>query len=416
MGVTGVGGKNRDISAFKSGRIFDMHIAQFLSKLCVVWFGTILICEPIAAQAQLSDDPEITRLEAEKKRLQLEADISNLQKTLRENEKGDRKDLTDALPGFEGKTTINPGALDIESHLLAMVAVKSAATAIKGDLGSDIGDGASVIIAPKNDVLSEWQAQLLVNEIIGHKDRLNSAIQDLVPNRVTALLDPGTALAVINGLGGLLRTETTVSPLSLTAINDDLMALALKAELSKSKLSSLNSLVGDMEGNPVFQVYGRLRAEILVANDILRGWPKKPKEKVAQADPLRAQLSETVTFFESITKQGKDGEPSPLIRAAMTKRMIDDDSKLVRVQVIKAGGSAINMDNIGVFFGDDPLRVSAGLVVAWTMEQKNSQRAGYVFCWTAAKSFRRLQNGHWIKKTFDDLDKGILRCRSAGKI
>lgn len=394
-----------------------MKLAQFSTKLSGMLFGAILLSGPIAAEDQLSNDSEIARLEAEKKQLQLEADISNLKKTLLENEKARRTDVTDLLPSSKGKTTINDGALDIESHLLAMVAVKSAAVTIKTDLGTDIGTGALLVIAPQNDVLSEWQAQLLVNEMIGHRDRLNTAIQDLLPGRVTVKFDPGTALAAINGIGGLLRTETTISPLSLTAINDDFLALALKAELPDSKLSSLNSLVGAMDQNPVFQEYGLLRAEILAANDVLRGWPKKPAEKVAQAALLRGQVSEAVSFFDLITKQGNDGEPSPIIRAALTKRMIDDDSKLVRIQVIKAGGSAINLDNIGVFFGDDPLRVSAGLVVSWTMEQKDSQRAGYVFCWTAAKSFRRLQNGRWLKKAFDGVsgESEAIRCRSAGK-
>ena len=378
------------------------------------------------------------------------------------------------LPSTENKTTLKDGAGKIEANLMGMVALRGAAAKIAKDAGLDT-DGQGYTIATQSSGLNSWQFHLLWNLIRSrHKSLVRAcakANDELGnPRCVNDTQDSVAAgFAAFKAIGGLLGTETEIAGIALDKLDDQLVALAIKSHASNSWLASASDLApveyrNDCDGladgsrcASILSSYVSLdhrqanaKTDLTILKAKLGAITGTTDADSARKDklqnlitPLEAQIVSVEALIAKITEIDDKGL-SMLTRSAIVGRALGGaNPKLLKVKMIHAGGSAVTLKHIGTMFGDDPLRISSGLVISWTLESLgglkppqneakeageavddegqdsdtdtieriakntlvtnansngNIQKSGYVVCRTAAKSFRRLQNGKWLKE------------------
>jgi hypothetical protein len=173
----------------------------------------------------------------------------------------------------------------------------------------------------------------------------------------------------------------------------------------------------DWEQKRLIHMFNRLAEYRDLAEQAKKSIPADPK-KQKPADKKRlaaidAAIARYDGFFTKVTTADDKGAV-PLAQAARLDTMLDDDVSVLRVHVDKAGGSLINSKNIATTFGADPLRVSGGLLVRYTITnpRNGALLAGDVLtCGTALTRVRRVQEWHWL----DDAVPGSGRARSGCK-
>lgn len=91
----------------------------------------------------------------------------------------------------------------------------------------------------------------------------------------------------------------------------------------------------------------------------------------------------------------------PIVQAARYANLLGDERRVLRVNVDETGGSVVNTKNIATTFGVDPVKVSGGLLVSYTLTDPNMGRvlAGNVLhCRTTLASLRRVQEARWTAR------------------
>jgi|GEM_PF-3637189 len=433
-----------------------------MRKLIALLSGATLLSTSGLAVAQ--DNPN-AKLEAETARLNAEAAVLNAEAALSTAEATKTKARIDALglPKFENNTDLKDGAGEIEASLMATVALKRAAITIVAD--AKMGDGTGITIATQESKLNSWQLVFLRNMIRLKHDQLIkvcesslSALQRIDAANYTELeclpgdvssFGPVAVMGAINAAAGLFESETTVSNLKIEGIGDDLLAKFVKTKASHAWLASATDLAPAVSiGCDDFEVgsecpnimssyvvlVGRnsgAKLDIAQLTSDINGITvkienEKDATKKARLKRLKSLIETIKIEFETATKEiddfGKeisklgDGGFSPLTKVAMTERALNGQNpKLLKVNIARIGGSTVYFKNIGTMFGDDPLRIGAGLIVSWTLEKlvpvdqgDQLQASGVIICRTAPKSFRRIQHGNWLEDNWDGTDELCL--------
>src|SRR5262249_51650988 len=124
----------------------------------------------------------------------------------------------------------------------------------------------------------------------------------------------------------------------------------------------------DLTTSPILKQLSELDEKDKKASEMLA--PLKPdnpaakdKKLVASIQAVRKHYSD---FFIRVTTADAQGVV-PITRAARLEQLTAAADRVLRVHVEKAGGSLINKKNIATFFGADPVHVTGGLVVSYTL-------------------------------------------------
>jgi hypothetical protein len=300
------------------------------------------------------------------------------------------------LPSFEGKTTLNSGAGAIETLILATDAVAKAAVEIAGVAlklqwpagGPYAGD----FLLFAGDETADFNHLAAVRaEIATYAEIFDAALRPQHENRVAMVEGLAGSVAAVSAIAGLFRTETEVTAVDLTAaISHRVLATAVAARMRSRAI-----LPGSAQGSvprqkpPVVQSLMSLVAD---RDQVLQAAAALPPET---GDRLKAAVTRFDAFFTRVTSPDSAGVVA-LAQAAQLEQLLAGNSLVLRVYVEKAGGSLVNRKNIVTFLGGDPVRVSGGLVVSYTITDPNDGRvlaADVLNCRTSIGKLSDIQAG-----------------------
>lgn len=319
------------------------------------------------------------------------------------------------LPSFEGKTTLEGDAAgEMEANMLAMQAMRAAAVQIKRDLsgvdctkrrGESGREGPCFLVLAGNEQadfsqIGSIQAEMEAIETLylraGVKAGPGTGFES-VKGAPFALESLGGAVAIANAIAGLLRSETTISAASVTAIDEPALATEVAGELGA--LAALpGAAVGPTDRNwPMLRRFDKLAQLRTRADEMLAAERSRKKPDAAAIKRVEAANARYDRFFETVTDPGTAGVV-PILRAARLESLLAANPYILRIHVQKAGGSLINRSNIGTFFGADPLRVTGGLIARYSATDPNSGTVAYkkiLVCRTGLSRLGPIHDAAW---------------------
>lgn len=404
-------------------------------------FALTLWGMPAAAQDSLQNKK--AALEEMKELLTLELDIEKAENDLikAKNDKLKTKLGLDELPKFENKTELINNGGEIEAALLTSTAVEKAASLIKDEIvGREATKKTGIETTKKKGnflvltgaarvdfnlpviLMAELQSvKYQFGQIPGIIQCPTADSQRALPDGAIAGGGIGAAVSVITALSGLLGTETTVTGFNV-GVEDNQLATALAGELVSSAANvrlyhhDIGRLSLDqLNKSDINKKIGCLQSLRQSAADIRKKKAAKKKQSdsdkaaLAQIDVIAARFD---TLYTQIAKRGDDGY-STFAKAVLFNQYTDEinDYKVVRVKADKSGGSLVHNKNIWTTFGIDPLKVSGGLLVSYSVINRsgNVEKAGRLACQTSLASLRKIQSGKW-RNSIDE-GRGIAVCR-----
>lgn len=375
-------------------------------RVCSLGLMGVLLTSVPANLASAADEEPNTEVADETARVTAEAALVNARAAQINAEASLNKAKVDALalPSFSGATTLNAGAGGMEATILATAAVEAAADKIVEQTQK-----ASKYIVLAGDEAIDFG-------IIGRQRVQMEAIRLLflranVPEKsVSALMNPALAIAAVSAAAGLLRAETTVTPIELNAISSRMLATAVAGNLrTNALLPSAPVFPPEEEAGsdiPWKQKTILQRLNTLIdmreaAAKMRKSLGEKPKPKAkALADLLDAATARFDTFLTKATSPDEKGSV-PISEAARLEIMMKWSDRILRVYVEKAGGSLVNTKNLATTLGLDPVKVSGGLVASYTITNPiagNVENAGVFYCRTTLTSLRKVQEANWSAK------------------
>lgn len=354
------------------------------------------------ASRAAQDDPNAATA-AETARLTSETALINARAAQQSAEAALTKAKIDALglPSFNGTTTLGSGAGGIEATILATAALNKAAEYIslrKPPLRA--ASGYLVLSGEESarfDVLGTVRAQLDgLRQAFSNADIKTKAS----PNR----LAPTMAVAAISAVAGLLRAETTVSGIDISALTPRALATATTQRLGNAYLLSAPTFPADetldntkdWADQTILQridTLSSLREDAVTARKAL---PEKPVgAQAVKAARLDTAVSRFDAFLTKVTTPDEKGVVT-IAEAARQERLKGKIGSILRVNVDKAGGSIINTKNIATTFGVDPVKISGALIASYLYTDPADgrvQSAGVIFCRTTLTALRHVEEG-----------------------
>ncbi len=359
----------------------------------------MLSVAPIISVAAEDPDPNAVLI-AEKDRLKAETDLVTARAAL---ETARLNALN--LPKLENKTDLSAsGAGQIETTMLASRAVEAAAAGLATAISETTCSDNTYIVLTGAEKIDLNQPVAFKAQLANVESQLSFAIdpEGDDPSR----LGIGAIVGIVNAAAGLFGNDTKVTPVDLTSVDATLLAQVLAAKLSASKCTAktpsggygVANLTSSTIANSMQEIFN-LRLEAAEKKASFRGTLTDPQK--AQIIALDAAIKAHDDFAKAATTADANGA-MPLVTAAILNDLAPDKTKIVRVWVNKAGGSLINTKNIATMFGLDPVKVSGGLVVSYSIVNAQTgaiEGGGLKTCQTSLASLRKIQSGQWVVKT-----------------
>lgn len=361
----------------------NMLCIGLVAMAATMLFGATL---PVFAQdSSSSDDAKTEQIKAETERLKAETDKINAQADR------DRVRITSLnLPSYEGKTTLNAGAGDMEAMLLTTSAVRDAGKQIAKAAEAEAA-GKKILLLTQNDVFDFGLAGSIAAEIDGLKQQYKRVWESY--HRPTKTLS--APVAIISAIAGLVRSEREISPAN-APVADSMLLVAIarhlygRAILPGSAIGTINTSNSDQ--SPLLNKLSELVRIDTAAGETLKNLEvdkEKNKTEIADIEAVRARFG---AFFVRVTTADSQGIVA-ITRAARLEHLAND-AVILRAHVEKSGGSLISSKNIATFFGSDPVRVTGGLVVSYTVTDPSEgavMTAGILACRTTVAKLRAVQ-------------------------
>lgn len=306
------------------------------------------------------------------------------------------------IPSFDGKTELsgdNAGAM--EAEMLSAAALRKAASKIATSL-TGISDKKLILLTQSDNI--DFSRHVVINTQI---EFLTRGLRDL--NSDSRSLSVAGALALVQAGAGLLRSETTLSGVAATSLDDEAL-LWLTGQQLKGKAKSVVIPTANVGGafeagaSRVINNFEALISELNKAKAELERLSKvkKPDAKTkAKIEEYKALIDRTNTFVNSMTT-ADDDNLVPLVVAARQADLMEGDPLILRLHVNKAGGSLVNTKNIATTFGVDPLKVSGAVLVSYLLTDPKTgglEGAGLVICRTSLVTLRKVHQGRWQPET-----------------
>jgi hypothetical protein len=304
-----------------------------------------------------------------------------------------------------GTTTLNPGAGQIEAQMLAVGSLNAAAVDIVRDLEGKNGDHPIAALTDKSHTLlldGNQAINLSLPEAIKADIKtLQSALRvtGVDPECLPAVdtrgrLPVAGALPIIGAVLSLLRTDTTISAITLTPSETQLMhAVATKLPGKAIILDDLASPV--FAGSDLSKAIDALDESITVAarRSALLGCGDETNK--AKAAVLNAAIAQAERFRTAITKSD-DTDPSLLSTAIKFEAVAKPGMKLLRLYTEALGGSMLKRSNVWTALGAPAVGLTSGLVISYRLSDPATgsvEKAGVLVCRTALTNMREVQAG-----------------------
>lgn len=373
-----------------------MTVDKVSAALLVVL--TLAMPAPVAAQDAEGDetDPEIAAAAEEQARAKAQADLLTQQTALITAQKAYIEALP--LPEFENKTELaDANAGSIEATMLSAVALGSAARKIAADIDGGIDDKGVVLLTAAEEV--DLTIGLAMRREIDSLKALfvDAGIEKEDFSLAGGGIGPIEALTLVSELGGLLGSESKLAYRSAAEIDDNVFVTSLAGALVKPVYTVQSTMNLDADGYGLLRSFRELAA--MAANGAARQKQLKDLGKGitdAQKQQL-AKLEAAATRFAALEKvvlTKDDKGLVPLYQAARVMAAFPAGRKILRVQVIKAGGSVITEKNFGTtILGADPMKITGGIVVGYrlsSLDDGQIARAGILSCGTDRLSLRNV--------------------------
>lgn len=346
------------------------------------------------------------RLVAEKDKINAEADLARARVT------------SLGLPSFEGKTTLKDNAGKIEAMMLASDALGGAVKIIRDQLNPepDPADTATKkVAAPSYIVLAGDEAlDFSLSDSMGLEVRTVTALLETARGQQASVKgDVATGVAAVSAIAGLLRTETEVSAIDLTtSLPSRLLASAvarhvngvIPTALILAPFEDVNESADALAKN-----WNALLASAEHATAARKAMGEKPTNK-AKAAGLDEALARFKLLFDQATTASDKGV-APIVTAIRLDRLSRQNRKVLRVYAEYSGGTFVSSKNLATMLGFDPMKVSGGIIVSYTVTEPRSglvEHHHIISCRTALTSLRRVQAGRW--KRVDDTNE--KRCET----
>lgn len=345
-----------------------------------------------AANSQTSQDA--AAINAEKDRIVAETGKINAQKDrINAEADRDRARITSlGLPSFEGKTTLkDSNAGKLEAMLLASDALGGAVKII----ATDAKAGPYLVLAGDENVdFSVAESMLL--EVTSVRGLFAAALEKPRP----AAADVAGGIAAISAVAGLLRSETEVSAIDLTAsMPHRLLAAAVASQVNGYLPSAMIRSPAANSGQPASPLateWSRLSADAEQGAATRKAMGDKPKDK-EKAARLDHALARFKSLFDRATTANAAGI-APITAAIRLERLALAAPKVLRVHAEYTGGTFVSTKNLATMVGFDPMKVSGGVVVSYSVTDPVAGKVEahhIINCRTALTSLRRVQAGKW---------------------
>jgi hypothetical protein len=344
--------------------------------------------------AVAEEEPSETQKEIE--RLEKEKELINAKASLLTAKTAYEKAQVDALglPKFEGKWTVNEGALAVESTLLASSAVDATASKIATVVTAKLG-GRPALVLTDADTADFGQVSMITMEIAAIEQQLRSACRCEVVD-----LQAVPVLALATAAAGLLKTDTELTALA-ASVTDAVLAAAVASKLPEGKAILPSAAIGTIGETDLMKAFNRLVALAETARTLRDELAKTanpiPPEVVAQLARLNTALTRYDAFFTKVTAANDKGVV-PLVAAARFDKMLADNPLVLRVNPEKAGGTLVKRTNLITMLGGEAVHISGGVVSSFVLTEPNTgtvKAAGMVTCRTALTTLKRVQAASW---------------------
>jgi hypothetical protein len=313
----------------------------------------------------------------------------------------------------QGKYTVNPGSVAIESWLLTSTAIESTADKIHGAVAGVIKNDVPVVrgrtvetpeedepkdepaqpaqrkilVVTGDEQLEFGQAAMMKTEITTLTHRLKSACG--CGEQVRALASP--ALAIAGAIVGLLKSDVQLDAVE-QSVDAKLLAAAVAARLPDAAIPSA-AIAGD-GGGELIGLFNRL---VSIAEQAREKYDKLPQAEKEKATRLKSALDYYDKFYDRVTTANDKGVV-PIVLAARLHKLIENDPYVLRVNTEKAGGTLLKRTNVVTALGGESVFISGGLVSSYQLTDPTDGRmvrAGVITCRTTLTSLKRVQNASW---------------------
>lgn len=307
------------------------------------------------------------------------------------------------LPSYTGETKLDANAGRLEAAQLAVGAMGVAGARIAADNAEACASGC--ILVGQADTSNFTEAAAISIQISAFARefvmlRVGSSI------KVFAVL-PGL-VAGVSALAGMARTESTVTGVALTELDDSMLVLAVAHGLG-AKATLPGAMIGklDLDKSEIAKNLEKL----IVLNGEARDDRDKLQREVdaaAAGDPTTAGKKVRIAELSSLIKRFddfyakinlvNDSGSSPIVRALRMESIFGDGRPILRVRVNVVGGSLTNSKNLWTFFGADPIRIGGGLIVSYMRTNPDTgilDGSGIYNCRAARTTLRRVQAGDY---------------------
>lgn len=312
------------------------------------------------------------------------------------------------LPSFENKTTLAGDAGKIEALQLATGALMSAAYSINEKTKAK-ATGQIIILAGDEKVsfaaAQSMQIQLdaLTQSLAGLEAQIPKIKKPKAAGRAKSFMALPAAAAAIGeittALAGLLGSETTVNAIALDELNDKALALAVarfRADTGGGAVLPGELLAPNLAKS---KLYGDLGALLTGAARVSIARARLADDSNANAKLVVKNIDTWLTgfaaFYAKVATPDKEGNVA-LLDAIRAEALQGNGALVLRVKIVKAGGSFITTKNIATTFGADPLRITGGLVASYVLTNPadgSVKAAGVVNCRTGMGRLRQVQEG-----------------------
>ncbi|MCB2089373.1 MAG: hypothetical protein KDD98_11195, partial [Sphingomonadaceae bacterium] len=285
-----------------------------------------------------------------------------------------------------GKTELKEGAGDIEAQIVNAVLLNKAAKFLE----TNVVRNSNKVILLAGDTTADFRQFALVDtqvklvedgttELVGHCERGTtiplggkSALTLSRRNLVTAGFD-------------LLKTDREISGVSIDVDTQMLMNMVVAQKTSKFFLPGEAAFAGADSTSLV--------ERIGLADKKLKSLAKNSCLKKA---PIKAAYEKLTATITALTAPGKDGAPSAIEKADLLSPLsgIDD---VLRVKVVKAGGTLINRNHVLTTIGIDGVTLSSGLVLTYRLSSRDTgkvAKSGVILCRTGGYKLRTINS--WV--------------------
>ena len=393
--------------------VFDnegrLIVSYFYLKSSVATIGLLTAAAVYAADPPTAAEQEAERLKQETALVTAQAGLATAKAAL---EKAKIEAL--GLPKFENKTTLETGGGTIEATMLTSRAVTEAAVRI-GKVTWLPDTKACPAELTTRYLLMTQSEKYDVNVPVAIALQINGVAQILVAaigndasGALTALNDDGTSIRTlsptavigfVNAAAALLASETKVTGLDLSSINDSALIMATAPRMCGAGVVPSASMGAiDLASSATVKKLSILLALRGRAAAALQAIPENasPSQK-SKAVALSGAIAAYEGFVSKIFTTDTNGQ-SPLSQALLIERFPALSTNIVRITVNKAGGSFVNSKNLWTTLGVDPVKVTGGIVVTYTITDAATGQVtnGETFsCQTTLTSLRKIHDDTW---------------------